>query len=502
MVDGVRKMPPRGSVIHAIARYERSFEVCLYELIDNCINAGARWIRITSSTKKGDSFLRIEDDGKGCSNLYAIIALGERVEQPDNANGFWGIGGTEACIIIGGSESTCAIRSVHDNVSRNVTVRWREVADSDWGYPETHDAPCAAGEVGTSITVQPLNKTAKSWENLSKLIAERYWPALTRAGGPVQILLRTPKDKIHQPVIAPEFPRLLPGAVDSVIKFGHYEARVVCGIVPTDAKNTAPGFTYFMFPRVIRSNVSDGAGDHSIAQISARVELVKGWSKGGLSAFKQEFDAADRLYQEVESCCESVLRKGDALGQSIELVRFNQDVTDLLGDMMGRPRKANPNGRDAKAVRVEGDEEGTVEPSGRGGRHGRADKEQPGDTFKGRDGDDGKNGRLKVTHAAQGGQSAGTVTEREIVLNLDRPLIAAAFKERDSRLSAVVALSLWNEYRAFNPKRSKRRWQQPQQPVLDMNDPEAAKSLSVSLGLLLDGYSRAVTVDSVETGVA
>jgi hypothetical protein len=69
---------------------------------------------------------------------------------------------------------------------------------------------------------------------------------------------------------------------------------------------------------------------------------------------------------------EALLRKAETVSHTLESASFLTSVEGLLNSMI-RP--------DGKAVRDRGDKNGTANPTGKGKRHQKSDKEQSGETF-------------------------------------------------------------------------------------------------------------------------
>jgi hypothetical protein len=96
---------------------------------------------------------------------------------------------------------------------------------------------------------------------------------------------------------------------------------------------------------------------------------------GGLNVTKDGFqDDPDPLWDEVAERCKEIFEKSKGMGESIELSGLARDLGDMLSQSLCGAKTI-------KARRDKGDGEGTVEPTGRGRKHRRCSKSQPGDSM-------------------------------------------------------------------------------------------------------------------------
>jgi hypothetical protein len=109
--------------------------------------------------------------------------------------------------------------------------------------------------------------------------------------------------------------------------------------------------------------------------------------------------------------------------------QFDSQVNSQLEALIARA------GERAKGKRSPGSSRGTRKPTGTGGQHQQAEREQDGDRFASR-----KSGRFRVEYAAlEDPELLGEVKPPFVLLNQDNPFIAQA--RRDSSVGAIVCVA-------------------------------------------------------------
>lgn len=451
---------PPSHLIHHWAAREVSFETCLFEFIDNSYDAGARVIRIDVRTGR-DSYLTITDDGIGCADLNRMRVPGERGDHEATVMGRFGIGGTVASIALSGIDGVQEIVSQHRGTQYESRVSWRDVAAKDWEYPDIEQSPSPAGKVGTEIRIIPMVRSARSWKELGGRIAAHFWPALI-SKPPASIFLRVPGAKEYAQIEAPAFPRTLPGSVDQIVKVGNREARVRCGIVDEGVPNTMMGFSYFVTGRrVIESGTGNGAGDYSIANIHATVELLGKWP---LSDHKNRIGNGRALYDAVFAACEPLLKQAQEVGETIELRRFVREVEAIVNGSGATPREKPPTTGEEPDPRPR-----SGKPNPSGGSGGKRKKPTLRFNWK----ELGESAGLGIVEGQR----------REVILNLSEPYVRDLRESRDHERTALVVGVLWNESLKLAPSERDKR-----QTALPLGDPQTPRELSRSLAELLRSF--------------
>jgi hypothetical protein len=463
---------PSSHLIESYAAREVSVETCIFEFIDNSLDAGARVIRIDIQTGK-NSYLIVSDDGEGCSDLNLMRVPGKRVDLATTVSGRFGIGGTIASIALAGVSGRQSIESVKRGILYASDVKWSLVKANNWGYPPIKERPAQQGSVGTVIRIEPLVRSARSWKDLPPKIATHFWPALTAKPVPATILIRLPGSKDFQPIAAPAFPKLSPGAIDTVVNVGQRRARVRCGIVPAGTENTMLGFSYFLTDRrVIEARSPNGASgggeDYSVANIHATVELIGKPKRWDLSDHKNRIKNGQALYAVVFQHCKTLLKKAEDIGESVELKKFMKSVENMVNGVDGE-EEAGSSG---------GGQDPNPGPPRPGPRPAPDPQPNPISRKKQR-----KEPRLQFNWRALGDKyGVGTVDRKFVTLNLSTPYVADLKASRDRDRTALLVLMLWNLARSLPGSGAQRR--------MDFMDNEALDRLSKGLADALGNLKR------------
>jgi hypothetical protein len=157
----------------------------------------------------------------------------------------------------------------------------------------------------------------------------------------------------------------------------------------------------------------------------------------------------------------------------MESSAFEARVSDALNAALGTM---------AKAKREPPSEEGARKPTGRGGKHKRADKEQDGDTFRRRLGSsvrvvhDNLGDAERVGDVLQGTEKGPTT----IVLNLGHAMVSRMFSEGNVDATVLLATALLEALR-FEPRGQQLFKQVRQQESMNV------ESFSRGFGSLLSG---------------
>lgn len=421
--------PPDGlGTIEFIAAQRISWKAALCEWIDNAFDADANAVAI----EVGANAVSISDDGRGCAQLEPFIRLGESRRHLTTRLGRFGIGAKDAAIIIGGPNSQLRVESVHKGTRRVLQINWHSYA-KEWAYTPPTVSPAGPGQIGTKITVNPVTKRTPNkgdWAKLQDDLGYIYAPAL-KEGRQISVRLKK-SDRRPRIITRWSPPRLDPHhTVDSVITVKGKRARVYVGLVAEGEPNHRNGITYFHGFRVIVPSSQKGCGNHNASRVCGFVELLDGWR---LAKNKDAIVGDEgELFQAVEAACRPVLEAADRAGMTMRSAAFAQAVESRLQASLDRMAKARR--------RKGGGNKGSKRPTGKGGRHTRAQVEQPGSTFPSSAG--APSGTLKIVHSPLGkDRGVGEFKAPVVYLNTDDPAVAEAEQSQNILATTILAGAL------------------------------------------------------------
>lgn len=426
---------PTPDILHAMRARSHSWAVILGELIDNSLDAGAD--QVTVEFQKGKKLL-ISDNGTGCDDLHAMLAIGSHRPQKTTKLGRYGVGLKEAACCLWGRMD---IDTVHNGVRREFYVRWESLAkQSEW----TIDAPTAfeakEGEVGTRILFSGFDKEYPgNYDELVNVISGTFSPGL-RDGKRIVFKFPQKSDaicKAHEP------PPCEPNFIDQWITVRDKKARVRCGIIQQGYVSDREGFIYSHHHRVIQNTVL-GAGGLSMRHIWGSVELTNQWK---LSTNKECIvNNFDLLCEAVNKLCRPLLEESHRrynLSASTKLTNsLAMKMQDALNSLSKR-QKAKRSPRTFKS--------GTVNPTGSGSPHSQARVTQPGNRFHG---GLGKFGPLSIEWRTYSYDTLGHVDSggSRVFLNENNPWLVAMQQDGNEQALHLVCSSMWaNQYLGLNP---------------------------------------------------
>lgn len=413
------KYPPGAGLIRSIAYQSLTLSKALGEWIDNALDSDAKNIKVTLRNESAS----IEDDGKGTPRPQLLVQLGERDDHDTTALGMHGIGAKDCLLWIGKENSTVRIESVFNGIKRTIVCDWAEFAD-EWELEDPTAEP--SDDLGTIITVYP-NKAplpaGQHWQTLLADIGYLYSKAIKDGA---QILIKGPKRGAQFERVERWVPPPFDGAhIDEAISVNGRSARVVCGVVKEGVTNRRCGITYFCGFRVIEKASDNGCGDYNSAHICGFVELIdrREWK---LNKNKDGFQDGDDLYAAVEEVCRPVLERADSIGSELMSNLFETSIADRLNAALGRGASRNRSAGSGPHPPRNTDrvQRNTSTPRG-AGKYNSAT--QP----------------ISLRHGHLGQEAGlGDMKTHTVVLNLDNPLVAAAYAERNELAATVAALSL------------------------------------------------------------
>jgi hypothetical protein len=419
------KMTPDSHLLFSLANAKMSWIDAIGEWIDNAFDADAKSVHIAFT----DRGLRIQDDGRGTSDLLSMIRLGAHKPHGTTKLGRYGIGGKDAALWAGGMKSTLSIYSAHKGAAQFMGLTWEEVAESDWDVPDPKPVRAELG-YATCINIDPLCQRRPSkhqWQRIKEDLAYTFSAGLRR-GRQIKLTQGATTD-----VIAPwQLPAFDGATVDTVITVGKRTARVVCGVV-RDEVNDKAGFTYLHEWRVIEAASDHGCGRYSSSRVCGMVELDASWpltrNKNGIT------HDAEELYAAVEEAARPVLERADQAGDDLRSNALKGKASGFLNQLL---QSATP----VKGVRVRtGVASGTVTPTHKGSPHKRAAVEQPGNRFPSRTGTEGSEWSIEYRTLSKP-DVVGEVRQTSVVLNLACPVIAHLHASGDWRASAIQACNM------------------------------------------------------------
>lgn len=444
------KYPPNASILRAIAAGRVGWLTAMGEWIDNSFDRYATRVALTFEK---DS-LTIEDDGEGTPTPHKIVQLGEHTRASDGLGEF-GMGGKESLLWAGGERSAVTIVTTYKRVTRRLSMNWSHFAQSGWDLPDASERPSDAPEIGTRITVKPLQ--AKLPRNPDAICAELgYLYSRAIRHYQKQITVRFPNEKRPRVIVPwepPPWNNALPQVRGVAVSVGQKEAVVYAGVVQDGQRNTKSGLTYYYKYRVILEASARGCGNFHMHHVCGFVELRDGW-KSSLTRNKNGLTVDDdALFVEVEKVIKLVLEAGERVGSTFQL----RDLSTRLESRIGAMLRSS---RDSKAKRELGDQHGSVKPAGTDRKHTQAREEQPGVTFPGT-----HNGRgLKIGYEHLGGTKIGEAKPPNITLNLDNQFIGQAVSTGDENTLISLIAGLIADYDVYQSNNGEQRYLRGMEP--------------------------------------
>lgn len=355
-------------VLNSVRNQTMPWWKALAEFIDNSLDANAFRIVIDVTNRK----LTITDDGNGAADILALFTLGEHKKSISTKLGCYGIGAKDAWLSCADEMS---VETVHGGIQTNMTVNYNDLIANDWNTadPESKKTTKASG---TKIVLPLRNgKNRPSTEAFDEL-AFAFTPALdsgrqifSSSGGRRKLLLpkRMPA---RQDVIACDF------SIDGK------EVSIDIGIMD-GVDDSFRGPLWLIYQHRIIERTSLGIGQYSSRRIAGTIKLGKGWK---LRKHKDSIAEEDeeRLADEIFSRIESILQKAESMAESVESLKFLNELEDKLnswikGSNRREKRKRKPSSKPKPGVKPSGtgrkrkkahecddDESGSVDCTGHG----------------------------------------------------------------------------------------------------------------------------------------
>lgn len=415
--------------VTSLARAGLDNAVCFTELIDNCLDARATYVRVIVRNGKEIS---VRDNGLGIPDVTKLVEFGGHVSHRTTRSGMYGVGFKDAVLVLGGESSRVTIQTSCEGKRSHCTIAWQLLKETE-ECMSIDSEPDISGETGTLIKVQPLEQRFPDGERRERLLSHLgyiYSPAIKR-GVVIQFIAGGKTTDLVNWKMPP-----LEDIVDVRIDIGGKKARLYAGVVKRGERNERPGLTYLHGFRVIKRAGSDGCGTWSPARICGFVEIdeAKGWHR---TKNKTDLVAADNLYEEVERLLTPMLKKAAEHSHTIDIDGLNERVEAMLSEaLFGHP--------DEKAKRGHGEQSGRKDPTGKGGKHTKAKETQAGTTFGRR-----KVNSIRLDFRPEGwspGELPGMLETNNkiatIVLYLDNPSIRQAQESRNLQALVFAAMTV------------------------------------------------------------
>jgi len=425
---------PTTAILEASRNQSLTFAKAISELIDNSFDARATRVQIGISKNQ----VTVTDNGQGCSDIGAMIQQGRHIANNRAALGRYGVGLKDAAHWFWGQTSIATsdgafVRTLQADWPAIVkSGKWDNVRafESEWTLQAVEE--CGIQGRGTRITFNNIEKrtNAKGIESLVRELGFMFWPAL-RDGRQIEVAFN---GKPY--IVAPfRFP-LMEDRIEREFSVNGKVVKLTAGVVAHGQPNEVRGHAIAYQHRVIQKH-SLACGDFGSSRFFGWVELGEGWR---LARNKDSItDDADALNEAILRESLPVLTIANSASEMVALDQLKNEVEAGIGGALADLRKAKR--------KPSGKEKGTVEPTGKGKEHERAENrhETPG---KYRPFDGLKNRGIGgiICHFASEGidQPIGRVDPRAggklvATLNQDHPFMAEMMKEKTGAFYVTVA---------------------------------------------------------------
>ena len=424
------EQPPRVEAwINQICNEPVRHHIAIGEVIDNAFDAGATFVMLEFDTKRG--VVTVRDNGNGCPTPNVVITPGERHQHRTTRLGRYGIGAKIFLFFYGGPDHKVTVESVTPGGTKYIArVDWKWAKQENrWRVEMLSPVPEDPSRHGTIIEVKsPDLRSLPAGKKLDEMLEElefTYSRALRGVTNGVRRTIVIAVDGKARQLEGWE-PPVINDSIDQIIEVRGRKARVRAGLVADGAINKRSGLTYFYDYRTIIGPTSKGCGDYDKSRFCGFVELLGTWpltkNKDGLSRDE------DELYDEVLRVCEPVLKKAASAAHFIESRSLNEKAQEYLDKITGH---APPDAKAKRSTRT-GDKPGTVEGTGDGPGHKRANVEQPGRTFKSKSRSTGRTllgSRIRMSFEDRGADEPAIGVDlrgRTVECNVSHPWVAAS----------------------------------------------------------------------------
>lgn len=457
---------PKTDMLRSISNQGMRWHKILGEFIDNSFDANSS--RILFAFGKGT--LRIEDDGVGCEDVLKMLTIGDRSSHSSTQLGCYGIGAKDAAI---SAADEISIRSVHGGVRRFVACNWKRLRAKDsWDIDDPTECPAMPDEKGTMIHLSGMKSKPSDFDRLVETLSLLYSPAIE--GGRQIVIQNGKKAAVTVPIFS--FPPLEHQTTADIAVDGR-KARVRMGIIPEGTTVTMSGLVVSCGYRVITKDSRIGLGDSPTPNLFGWLELQDGWE---LTKHKDNVSSnMDTLGTAIYERCKDTIERASKAASSVIFSGVEKCVNEALEGLM---ESAAPQKRKAKRKSAE-NTSGAAAPTGRGGKHKRAKRSQPGETFV--ELGDTHISKLRVSFASLGKDAhASKFASGVVYLNKDIPIITDSMSIPDA--IAVHAIYSAASYLALADG--------PQRRLFETHGAEATNEKTALIaGMLLSRMKQSVT---------
>lgn len=345
-------LPPGAELLEALANNNLAWWKALAEFVDNSIDAGASKIVIDVSGKT----LTITDDGDGVEDILAMFKIGYHKKSRKCKLGRYGIGAKDAWL---SCSDQMTVDTVRNGVRSTMFVDRHEWAAKGWDCGDPVQEPSDKPN-GTKIKLTLRGSKSAPDVSAFKTLAFVFTPAI-KSG----ILIFDSRKNKATRLTHFEMPSR-EDIVVSEFEIDGKKVKIDIGVLPDGVKVDRGPFWLIHEHRIIEST-SIGAGQYSVQRIAGTIEIGREWK---LSKNKDDLtDNQERLADAIFVRIEHILKKADALAESVESTALKTELQDMLNVGMGGA-KNNREKRDG------GDTTGSVPPKNTGRKRTNASKTQ------------------------------------------------------------------------------------------------------------------------------
>jgi hypothetical protein len=435
--DKIDISPSVDNILAELEKESFGWEPAISELIDNSLDANAKRIVVRIDMKR--KIMEITDDGDGCAEPHLMLVSGESRKRGGRMVGKYGVGLKHASYFIARLDGSTTIRTMHDGKGHSLHVRWNKLVDSrqwliDAPKPLSRESANMIFPSGRGTHVAFQIGKGRGWmsreqaDDMLRKLSFTFSPAL-RGGRQIVFEVNESKPRL---LSAPADPKWKDHIVDEEIVIGNRKARLRAGILAEDDKSGRRGLSYFYSHRVIMPDSAEGAGDYSTNGWAGFVELDHHWTLGQNKRCITDA-AMDELCKQIEEKLRPMLDKMQRSTIQVHLDILRNDVSDVLNETFGRPRRPNKLG----TTRQQGDAgtdrkvRNAAVVAGAGLARGGGKKSSQGGSFS-IDFEE----RPEESHAARVDENG-----LRVYLNTAKPMVADAVKARSHNLLAVLAVT-------------------------------------------------------------
>lgn len=365
-LKSVELHPGAGQLIYALAnKAGMTLTAALCELIDNALDAGATWIRITYDRQRGT--LTIEDNGKGTTDVEAIVTPFKHSSHATTLSGRYGVGGTASQIFLTEGKGSSKVTSITDKFVSKIEADYGEMASSDHFMAHCEKMANQGKPSGTRIILSRCRElTPHEIGSARRELSFTFAPALRKRAKIEFQDGKNLKDWEASKSPALNFRKLFEFEIDGV------PVRGFVGLTKPKETNPVRGWAVAHNHRFIgRYTAPLGNRTADLGRIYSEVILGKGWKN--INDLKNDFvHDPEELWQKLEEVSAQVLDRADQEGHIFEFDSSQRIAQALLDAMTGfnvKERRASP-----APIGEEG-----KKPTGRNSSRDNASKVQPGD---------------------------------------------------------------------------------------------------------------------------